>query len=132
MGIKTRTRKFVSYLRSQFEEGFEFFIEARSETEDVVHVGNRRKYRNFEIVVDYAKAQVKMFGIVVCQSMEAVEAYFGKDRLLFDRQAPGWAKRKVLKVKRQIERLMTRKNSKERRVHPSNAGSIMVFEFNVG
>lgn len=129
MAIKTRTRKFVSYLKSQFEERFEFFMEAQDESTDVVHVGDRMKYRNFVIVVDYVKNQVKMFGCVVCDSMEAVEAFLGKERPTFNRDTPSWAKQKVLKVKKQIEKLMRNKNSKERKVHPKNAGHITTFEF---
>jgi hypothetical protein len=127
--IKTRSRKFVEYLKSQFADRFEFFIEARSEGHDVVHIGDKTQFKNFELEIDYTMGRVVRHlkkGVQVFHNMMAVEAWLGKVRRVM---APDWTKQKHLKIKKQLEKLMRKSRSKERRVKPESASSIMIFTF---
>lgn len=126
--IKTRTRRFVEYLKSQFSDRFEFFIEARFDNKDVVHIGDRKLHKNFEIEIDYSTSRVCRYlkkGVQVFSDMLSIEKWLGRERRVI---RPQWASKKELKIKRQLERLMTRKNSRARNVRPQHSGAIMVFE----
>lgn len=115
MGIKTRTRNLVKYLTEQFGEKYAFCIENDDDNmRDIIHVGRRLiksklQSLNFEITVDYAKRQVRMFGIVVA-GIEHLERMLGK---VVRNKLPKWAQgfinipKKFLKVsykKRQAEK----------------------------
>lgn len=120
--IKTRTRNFVKYLQSQFAERYEFFPEALNEELDVVRVGDRKKRRNFDIYINYARRQVRLFGIVVA-GMLHMEKLLGKLTLP---NLPKWASAKVLKVSK---KLIAQKLKESKKPKKLTLADLKAFEF---
>lgn len=128
MGIKTRTRTLVAYLAANYGKRYQFFIEARAEGVDVVHIGDRLKFKNRELVVDYNTSriyQVLKFGVRLFRDMAAVEGWLGVARKLTKRAKaklaaalPVWvkAKTKVLKIKTQVKDLLKKAKTNKRGV----------------
>ncbi len=127
--VKTRTRNFVKHLKTVFADRFEFFIECQGEGYDVVTVGDKAKFKNFEIHVDYNMNQIRVHNTVVMKSMEELEAYLGKVKRKA-KNKPTWANDKALKVKKQIEKLMTKTHLNSTKMKDNEIRSkVMSFSF---